>query len=207
MATTVGAQLRFSRDAYTVSEAAGTVILTVERTGDASGTASVLYRTVSPARLFNCDPSTEGQTQGAERGVASPRCDYATAVGRLRFAPGETSKTLAVIITNDTFTEGAETFLVRLLDPRGAQLIAQQSIAPVTIADDETTGGAAKTNPADALEFFAGQQYVDFFGRQASEAEVANWRRAISEVCIRQTNGEECYDRIWLAGKGFFGSR
>lgn len=187
-ATASTSQLRFSSAAYTVSEAGRAAELTVERTGDVSAAATVAYRTVAPARLFNCDPATAADQSAqvaAILGVASPRCDYATTVGTLRFVAGESSKTFRVIITDDSFTEGAETFLVRLLNARGAQLAAEQSLARVTIIDDETAT-SSKTNPADALEFYIGQQYVDFFGRQAADAEVASWKNAVSEVCIQQ---------------------
>src|SRR5438045_3111245 len=80
---------RFSSDSYSAGEADGSVVLTVSRSGDASAAASVNYATSD--------------------GTASERSDYTTAVGTLRFAAGESSKTVPGFITNDVYVEPAET--------------------------------------------------------------------------------------------------
>src|SRR6185369_8273323 len=73
-----------------VSEGASSVTFNVVRTGDLSVASTVDYATAD--------------------GTASERSDYTTALGTLRFAPGETSKTVKVFLTNDVFQESNETF-------------------------------------------------------------------------------------------------
>src|SRR5262249_40944103 len=88
---------------YAVNEngrAAATV--TVTRVGDPSNVATVEYATTD--------------------GSASERSDYLAALGRLRFAPGETSKTITVFIVNDTLGEGPENFNLTLSNPAGCTL-------------------------------------------------------------------------------------
>ena len=56
-------------------------------------------------------------------GVASERCDYATTVGTLRFAAGETSKSITIPIVNDALVEGNETFQLTVSSPMGEALL------------------------------------------------------------------------------------
>jgi hypothetical protein len=55
-------------------------------------------------------------------GTATAGSDYTTASGILSFAPGVTSRTFAVPITNDAITEGDETVGLALSDPDNATL-------------------------------------------------------------------------------------
>src|SRR6185369_4587474 len=59
--------------------------ISVVRTGDLSGTSTINYSTSA--------------------GTAQEKSDYTPALGTLRFAPGESSKTVTVFITNDAFQE------------------------------------------------------------------------------------------------------
>ena len=56
-------------------------------------------------------------------GSATPGRDYRSTSGTVAFQPGETSKTLAVWILGDRKREPAETFLVQLSNPQGAELV------------------------------------------------------------------------------------
>lgn len=78
--------LQFNNPHYVVGEGDGSVQITVERTGQAAVPVSVGYTT-------------------ADIG-ASEKSDYTTAIGTLRFAAGETSKSFTVLITDDRFAEG-----------------------------------------------------------------------------------------------------
>ena len=62
-------------------------------------------------------------------GTATAGSDYTRASGKLRFAPGETEKTVAVPVLDDVVDEGEETFTLRLLNASGA-----------VVADGEATG-------------------------------------------------------------------
>ena len=71
----------------------------VNRSGDTSGETFVSYATTD--------------------GTANERRDYAAALGRLHFAPGETTKTIRVLITNDVYDDDSETFSISLNNPVG----------------------------------------------------------------------------------------
>ena len=77
-----GGYIKFSSANYSVSEAGGAVTITVERIGSLTQPVTVDYATdeSNPAATGPCAP-TPGNT------IASSRCDFDTAVGRLRFGP------------------------------------------------------------------------------------------------------------------------
>ncbi|MBI1903857.1 MAG: calcium-binding protein, partial [Planctomycetia bacterium] len=68
-------------------------------------------------------------------GTATAGSDYVTTSGTVSFAPGETSKTVAVAVNGDTALEPNETFFVNLLIPVGATLLDDQGVG--TIRDDD----------------------------------------------------------------------
>lgn len=55
-------------------------------------------------------------------GTATGGSDYATTSGTLTFLPGETTKTINVVVFGDTVMEGTESFVVTLSSPTGATL-------------------------------------------------------------------------------------
>ena len=69
-------------------------------------------------------------------GTAVAGEDYTTATGTLRFAAGETSKTVSVAVLDDAVDEGAETMTLTLSGPSGA-----------TIADAKATGTITNSDP------------------------------------------------------------
>jgi hypothetical protein len=137
------------------TEGAGRARLTVNRTS-AAGAASVDYATSD--------------------GTASERGDYTTARGTLSFAPGEQSKTLDVLVSNDLFQEPAETFLVTLSNPVNLTLPPPGNVAAVTITSDDAAPGQSpvKWENFDAA-FFVRQHYLDFLGREPDAAGLAHW--------------------------------
>ena len=74
--------IAFATSNYSVNESGGHIDVSVARTGDSSGAASVNY-------------ATSDLPAGA--GHASQASDYQIALGTLAFAPGETSKTFTVL--------------------------------------------------------------------------------------------------------------
>ena len=123
------ASILLNTASYTVEEANGQVNVTVNRTGDTSGTATIDYAT--------SDTFPISQTcQAANTGVASSRCDYTTTIGTLQFAAGESSKTIFIPIVDDNTWEGNENFTITLSNPSGASL-GSISTATVTITDNE----------------------------------------------------------------------
>jgi subtilisin family serine protease len=145
-----------------VGEAAGFVTINVTRTGDLASFATVNYATSDIAGLTNCT---------VVNGRASERCDYETAVGTLRFATGEATKSFIVPIVNDALVEGNETFTVTLSSVTAANL--GTSTSTVTIVENDTT--PANQNPIDDIPFFVTQQYIDFLGRLPDATGFANW--------------------------------
>ncbi|HJQ34029.1 MAG TPA: TIGR03118 family protein, partial [Pyrinomonadaceae bacterium] len=157
--------LQFATDNFSVSEAGGHVDFTVVRNGDTSGTATVNYNTFDESRA----------------GHASQKSDYEIALGRLTFNPGETSKTIRVLITNDSFVEGDETIDLALTNPLGAGVgLGSPNTAEITILDDDTT--ASTTNPIDTSSFFVRQHYLDFLNREPDATGLNFWINEI-ESC------------------------
>ncbi|PYS26197.1 MAG: hypothetical protein DMF75_22535 [Acidobacteria bacterium] len=158
--------VQFSSSNYGVIEACTTVTITVNRVGDTSGAASVEY--------FTADVT------------AAERRDYITANGKLSFAAGETSKSFAVLINDDSYVEGPETLSVNLRNPSGASLGAP-SIATVTIFDNPSE---PPTNVIDDPQNYVCQHYHDFLNRQPDADGLAFWTNQITscgtdQACIQ----------------------
>ena len=159
----VASNVQFSQSTYSVNESAGFLNITITRTGNSSGPATVNYATSDSAGLVNCVVAN---------GFASERCDYATTVGTARFAAGENSKTVIIPIINDALVEGGENFGISLSSPSGATL-SSPTVATVTITDND--GAPAVQNPIDGIPFFVTQQYIDFLGRLPDAIGFNNW--------------------------------
>ena len=69
--------------------------------------------------------STSAVTVGytTSNGTAAAGSDYTASSGTITFAPGENSKTIAIIVMGDATAEARETFTVALSTPSGATLI------------------------------------------------------------------------------------
>src|SRR5262249_15584806 len=68
-------------------------------------------------------------------GSASAGSDYQAASDTLTFAPGETSRTITIIVNGDRLPEANESFFVNLSSPTGAVIADGTGIG--TIVDDE----------------------------------------------------------------------
>jgi hypothetical protein len=181
-------------------DASGTTSITLTRTGDTSGAATVVYATVDNPAAVPCNPA-----QTSERGTAYARCDYATSIDTVTFAPGETSKSFTLSLTNDIHVEGHETFQVVLTSPQGATLGTQASTI-ITITDDDTTTGA--NHPIFGTTFFVRQQYLDFLSREPEPNEP--WSAILNNCANRfnldPTSPSAACDCI-IVSQSFFGSQ
>lgn len=82
-------------------------------------------------------PSTQTITvaYATGNGTATAGSDYQAATGTLTFAPGETSKSIIVMVIGDRLGEPNETFVVNLNSPTNATIDDGQGLG--TIVDDE----------------------------------------------------------------------
>ena len=74
-----------------------------------------------------------------EDGTATAGEDYTAVSGTLTFGPGETTKTVSVIILNDSLVDNGETITLRLSNASGATI--DDAEATGTITDDEAAVG------------------------------------------------------------------
>src|SRR5262245_34825404 len=112
--------VQFASASYSVAENAGTAVIAVTLSAAAPTTVTVNYQTSD-------GPAPDGATAGS---------DYDASSGVLTFAVGETSKTFAIPIINDTAPEPNETISLQLSGPTGATL-GTPSTATLTITDDD----------------------------------------------------------------------
>jgi photosystem II stability/assembly factor-like uncharacterized protein len=110
--------LQFTAATATVNEGAGSVVVTVSRTGGSSGAVTVSYATAN--------------------GSAVAPGDYTIATGTLSWANGDAApKTISVPIIDDTIVESSETFSITLSTPTGGATLGSNSTAVVTIVDND----------------------------------------------------------------------
>ncbi|HEU4477177.1 MAG TPA: DUF4214 domain-containing protein, partial [Pyrinomonadaceae bacterium] len=157
----------------------------IRSAGDAS-TATVNYATSDSAGLTNCN---------VINGIASSRCDYASFVGSVTFAPGETTKVFSIPIVDDSYAEGTETFTLTLSGAFGSPP-GQPVSATVTIRDNDASTGP---NPIAQTAFFVRQHYIDFLGREPDPAGFQGWQDIINNCAPGNTN---C-DRVHVSGAFF----
>lgn len=69
-------------------------------------------------------------------GTATAPADFTAQSGAVSFAAGETNKTITVVLDDDVFVEGDETFSIRLSAPTGGASLASNSNVTVRIIDD-----------------------------------------------------------------------
>jgi hypothetical protein len=154
-------------------------MITVNRTNDISGAATVDYATSDPGVPSGAPCSTVN-------GNASSRCDFTTALGTLRFAAGESSKTFTVLISQDNYVEGPESLTLTLSNLTGGAVFVAPSLATLTIPDDTTEPAA---NPVDDADVFVRQHYHDFLNREADFFGLVFWKNQITEC---QQPGATC---------------
>ncbi|HEX8338701.1 MAG TPA: Calx-beta domain-containing protein, partial [Pyrinomonadaceae bacterium] len=144
--------------------AVGAASLTVTRT-DATQAATVDYATAD--------------------GTASARSDYTASFGTLRFAAGETSKSIVIQVTDDRFQESVESFSVVLSNPVGVSLGSPSSATVQVTSDDAATGPNPVADASFDVDFFVRQHYADFLGREADAAGLTFWKSEIAQCETR----------------------
>lgn len=106
-----------SASAYGVGENAGSITVTVVRTGVTTTAASVNYASVNGTATGN---------------------DATQVSGKLDFAANETSKTFTVPILDDTAIDGGKTVTISLSSPTNGAILVAPSAAQLSIYDNES---------------------------------------------------------------------
>ncbi len=149
---TVTSQINFSVAQFDSFSGGETATVTVNRSGDPSSAATVDYSTFD--------------------GTAAERIDYTTAIGTLRFAPGETSKTFNVLLSDNGGASSMKTVNLSLTNATGNNTgLGTLSAAQLLIRDS----APSLSNNVDNSRDFVGQTYHDFLNRAPDPAGVDFW--------------------------------
>ena len=157
--------IQFATDEFIINESTGRIDISITRAGDASEAATVNFNTYDQSQPDH----------------ASQKSDYQISLSKVTFNPGETAKTIRILIVNDTFDENDETVNFALSNPTGAGVgLGSPNQAGLTILDNDT--GAPTTNQIDNSAFFVRQHYLDFLNREPDTAGLNFWVNEI-ESC------------------------
>lgn len=159
------AVVQFSNSAYSASEECTFATITLNRLGDLGGVSKVDFTTSD--------------------GTAIQRTDYTLGAGTVTFAVGESSKTFRVLISEDAYAEGNESFNLILSDPVGGGL-GTPATATFTITDDDTVNPPV-VNPIDDANIFVRQHYHDFLAREGDSGGITFWTTTITGCGANQT--------------------
>ena len=179
---------RLGQTSFVVNEDEGRVIVPVRRAGQTAAAASVDFATVDNPAAVRCD---------TVNGTPYARCDYATTVETVTFAPGESERTVSIPLIDDANVETPESFSFLLRNPVGGVLASSGLVGNVTIYDNDTLYSAQ--NPVNTTAFFVRQHYLDFLSR---EPEVGEPWSATLDNCAA---GDARCDRVSVSA-AFFGS-
>ena len=155
LAQSAGGSLALASASYTVSQSAGSVSVSVTRTGGSTGAVSVAVSTLHDTAAVGVDYAGKNQV--------------------LTWASGDTAaKTFTVTIYNSSFFVGTKNFFVNLSSPTGASLGAQAS-ATVSIQGNSASSTIALSTSSDAVSQSAGSVSVSVTrtGSSAGTASVA----------------------------------
>ncbi|MDX6405775.1 MAG: hypothetical protein QOH70_3230, partial [Blastocatellia bacterium] len=160
------------------------VTITVERLGSTSGAVTANYATPDDSEATTVTPCSTNTS-----GFASPRCDFTTALGTVRFADGDaTPKTFDILISQDSYVEPPELLTVTLSNLTGSAVFGANTTATVRIDDDDLS--APVSNPIDDSQNFVRQHYHDFLNREPDASGLAFWTNEINSCGSNQ----QCID-------------
>ena len=151
--------LQFSASSYYVAEEATNAVVTVTRSGQLSGTATVVFQTVA--------------------GTATPGVDYVATNLTLMFTNGEASKSVSIRILDDNSGEGDETVLLTLTAPGGA-VTNTPFLATLYITNVDQTFGTFTSTSTNRITIFDGQPASPY----PSTISVAGLTGVVSRVAL-----------------------
>jgi hypothetical protein len=161
---------QFDAPSYSVNENGNSVTVTVTRTGDVTAAAAV--------DLTSLDDS------------AKQRSDYIIALRRLDFGPGETSKSVNILIVDDVFFDPSESLAVSLSNATQGFLPGSPNLVPVAIIDNDAFTIQPAPNPLSNAQFFVREQYLDFLNREPDPLGFNFWVNQI----ISCGSNQQCVD-------------
>lgn len=148
-------RFQFSLSEYSSPENSPSVTITIRRLGNPTLPVSVDYSTNDNLNFVEC---------GLTNGIANQRCDYLLTSGTLSFAPNDLERSFTVVLFDDLYQEGNETFTLSLSNPTGGgSQLGGITSATVTILENDAA--TATTNPIDGSLYFVRQHYSDFLQR------------------------------------------
>ncbi len=122
-----------------------------------SGTRAAMF-TISLSEPSGLPVSIAYSTAPGKVNSATATLDYVSASGTLIFTPGQTSKTVSVLVRGDILDEADETFTLTLSNP--AEAILAGASATATITDDDTS--VVSVGTASVVEGNAGKTFLRF---------------------------------------------
>jgi CSLREA domain-containing protein len=179
-----GGIIQFTANAYNTTENSRFVTITVQRLGSTSGAVTASYATPDDSEATTVTPCSTNTS-----GFASPRCDFTTALGTIRFADGDSApKTFDILISQDSYLEPPELLTVTLSNLTGSAVFGANTTATVRIDDDDSS--APVSNPIDDPQNFVRQHYHDFLNREPDASGLAFWTNEITSCGSNQ----QCID-------------
>lgn len=172
--------IQFSAANFSGDEGCAVATITVTRTGDTTGVATVDYATSD--------------------GTGRQRTDYTLGAGTVTFAAGELSKTFSVLASKDAYnSEGMEGINLTLSNPTGASL-GSQGTATSNIIDDASV--LPGSQPIDDASTFVCQHYHDFLARTPDDSGATFWTGRITQC----GNDQACINtqRIGVSNAFFY---
>jgi len=120
-------------------------------------------------------------------GSATQFSDYQIALGKLTFAPGQTTQTFRVLIVDDKDLAGGSSSEHRmaLSNAVGTELTVPNT-ARINISDDEGDTAGQPPNANDDPQLFVRQQYYDFLNRVPDAAGFDFWVNQITSCGSNQ---------------------
>gem|GEM_PF-4968953 len=160
------AEIQWKETSLTFEESAGTVDITLVRSGNLTGLASVFYQTVA--------------------GTATSGFDYQSISNRQAlFTTGKEEITISIRINQDFLEEGPETFLLQLFNPNTETIIGSNKDLTLTIQDDdvatiEWSEGVVRVGVNNAL----GDSFLELFSGGTKLADNDDWQSASNSITV-----------------------
>ncbi len=165
--TNTVSNVQFTSSSASVNESSGKIDVTVVRSGNTAVGATIDFATSDVS--------------------ADRRKDYTQTLGTLIFNPGETSKTISILLTDDTFAESTETFTITLSNANGTT-VGPTSVMTVSITSNDAVTGPnpVEWNSSFNSTFFVRQHYIDMLNREPDSGGLAFWVNEIESCGANQ---------------------